>query len=154
MFMLLFYHVHKGDICGTDVWFQVLGAWTVWCGTYVAVWCCLSLPYILRMYYKDGKCTVNEKLSVHTESVDVKHVITARQKQKCCFELLDCMLVVKSSAFMRAIMHSKQYGGRDISGNNQCNCTLQKVLQGWDQPLMRQLTWLLKCRCVYKNITV
>ena len=30
---------------------------------------------------------------------------------KCCFELLDCMLVVKSSDFTRVIMHSKQHGG-------------------------------------------
>ena len=32
------------------------------------------------------------------------------ENRKCCFELLACMLVVKSSAFTRATMDSKQYG--------------------------------------------
>ena len=37
--------------------------------------------------------------------------ITACSKTEVLFRLLDCTLVVKSPAFTRAIMHSKQYGG-------------------------------------------
>ena len=52
---------------------------------------------------------MNEKLSVCIESAGSKTCDNG--KLKCCFELLECMLVVKSSAFTRAITHLKQFGG-------------------------------------------
>ena len=43
------------------------------------------------------------------------------ENQKCCFEFLDCMLIGNLTAFTRAIMHAKQYGGF------LCLCHLIKV---------------------------
>ena len=55
---------------------------------------------------------MNENPSVRIESAGSKTCNNRPpKKRKYCFELLDCMLVVKSSAFTRAIMHSKQYCG-------------------------------------------
>ena len=55
---------------------------------------------------------MNENPSVHIESAGRKTCDNCPLKNRsACFELLDCMLVVKSSAFTRAIMHSKQYDG-------------------------------------------
>ena len=55
---------------------------------------------------------MNENPSLRIESAGSKTCYNRLyEKRKCCFELLDGMLLVKSSAFTRAIMHSKQYGG-------------------------------------------
>ena len=47
---------------------------------------------------------------INHKTSDFISTITARCETEVLFRLLDCMSIVKLSAFTRAIMHSKQYG--------------------------------------------
>ena len=74
----------------------------------------LFLQRVLLMlkstYYKDRKCAVNENPSVRIELARSKTSNNGPLRNEVLFRLLDCVSVVRLSAFTRAIMHSKQYG--------------------------------------------
>ena len=73
--------------------------------------CVVLLAQVEISHYKDRKCAVNENPSVRIELARSKTSNNGPLRNEVLFRLLDYMSIVKLSAFTRAIMHSKQYGG-------------------------------------------